>query len=125
MDKATSKKYVSKLKELLEVKEAYLDSNLSLQKTAEQLDIAPRVLSQAINENEQQNFSEFVNGYRIQKAKELLLDTTYAKEKIATIAYDCGFGNVTSFNITFKTVTGHTPSQYRKKGQEGTVSGTQ
>ncbi len=117
MDKATSKKYVSELKTFLVEEEAYLESDLSLKRTAEQLEIAPRILSQAINENEQQNFSEFVNGYRIEKAKQLLRDASYATEKIATVAYDCGFGNVTSFNITFKNATGHTPSQYRKKGQ--------
>ncbi len=117
MDHATSQKYVSQLKTLLETEEAYLDSDLSLHRTSKQLGIAPRELSQAINENEQQNFSEFVNSYRIQKAKKLLADSTYAQEKIATIAYDCGFGNVTSFNISFKTATGHTPSQYRKKAK--------
>ena len=37
----------------------------------------------------------------------------YALEKIATIAYDCGFGNVTSFNLAFKAETKLTPSQYR------------
>ncbi|NHF60483.1 helix-turn-helix transcriptional regulator [Flavobacteriaceae bacterium TP-CH-4] len=115
MDKATSQRHLTQLKTLLEMEEIYLDSRLSLKQTAERLGIAPRELSQAINENEQRNFSEFVNSYRIQKAKQLLVDAGYAQEKIATIAYDCGFGNVTSFNLAFKSATDHTPSQYRNR----------
>ncbi len=120
MDKMTSQRYITRLKEVFETEETYLDSRLNLKQAAQRLDVAPRELSQAINENEQQNFSEFVNGYRVQKAKELLIDAVYAQEKIATIAYDCGFGNVTSFNLAFKTATGLTPSQYRN--QFATVS---
>ena len=115
MDRATSTTYLSQLKRLFEMEEIYLNSTLSLSKVAKKLQISSRELSQVINENQQQNFSEFVNGYRILKAKKLLADPDYAQEKIATIAYDCGFGNVTSFNIAFKSVTKFTPTQYRNQ----------
>jgi len=115
MDRVSSKKYSSELKTLFENEQLYLESHLNLNQAAEKIGISPRELSQVINENEQKNFSEFVNEYRIQKAKDMLSDAAYAQEKIATIAYDCGFGNVTSFNLAFKAATRFTPSQYRKR----------
>jgi len=113
LDRADSKRYLAALKSLFAKEASYLNSDLNMATVANQLGIAPRALSQVINENEKQNFSEFVNGYRIEKAKVLLIEPKYSTEKIATIAYDCGFGNVTSFNLAFKAATGVTPSQFR------------
>ncbi len=115
IDRGTSKKILIEAKRLLEEDEIFLESDISLQNVAKLLGVTARELSQTVNENEHKNFSEFVNHYRVQKAKDLLVDSKYAKEKIATIAYDCGFGNVTSFNLAFKAETEITPSQYRNK----------
>ncbi len=115
MDHLTSTKILQRIKKFLEENEVYLDSDISLHSVSKQLSINPRQLSQVINENVQKNFSEFINHYRIKKAKILLADPSYAHEKIATIAYDCGFGNVTSFNLAFKAETEITPSQYRNQ----------
>jgi len=100
---------------LFEKENVYLDSNISIKIVAEKLSATARDVSQVINENEQKNFPEFVNHYRIAKAKILLADPGYGQEKIETIAYDCGFGNVTSFNLAFKAETQMTPSQYRNQ----------
>ena len=115
VDGAISKKIMQKVKDLFENESPYLNSDLNMAYVAKKIGIRARDLSQVINENTNQNFSEFVNGYRTEKAKTLLTDSNYAQEKIATIAYDCGFGNVTSFNLTFKVETQLTPSQYRSK----------
>lgn len=115
LDAATSKKHMQKIRTLFETEACHLNSDLNMTQVAEKIGIPSRDLSQVINENEQQNFSEFVNHYRIQKAKNLLIEPSYAQEKIATVAYDCGFGNVTSFNLAFKSATQLTPSQYRNK----------
>ncbi|WP_025742833.1 helix-turn-helix domain-containing protein [Aquimarina pacifica] len=115
IDRKASTKLIQNVKTLFESEEVYLDNTISLQIIAEKLAVTPRELSQVINENENKNFSEFVNSYRIEKAKLLLIDPAYALEKIATIAYDCGFGNVTSFNLAFKAVTQKTPSTYRNQ----------
>ncbi|TRX62594.1 helix-turn-helix transcriptional regulator [Fulvivirga sp. M361] len=113
LDRSTSKKLLQRVKGLFEKEETYLDSNISLKDVAEKLSVPSRDISQAINEHEQKNFSEFVNHYRIEKAKTLLAAPDYRQEKIATVAFDCGFGNVTSFNLTFKAATRMTPSEYR------------
>lgn len=110
-----SKKLVQQVRALFEAEETYLDCDTSLTLIAEKLAVKPRVLSQAINENEQTNFSEFVNRYRIERAKLLLVEPARKQDKIATIAFDSGFGNLTSFNVEFKARVKMTPSQYRKQ----------
>lgn len=119
INRNTSEKLLTKIKVLFDDEEVFLDSSVSLQTVAEKVSITPRELSQVINENEGKNFSEFVNQYRIEKAKKLLIDPAYAQEKIATIAYDSGFGNVTSFNLAFKAITQNTPSAYRNQFSAG------
>lgn len=114
ISQVASKQLLQQVKDLLETKQVYLESTITLKAVAHSLSANPRELSQVINEGTKMNFSEFVNQYRITKAKELLTDPQYEKEKIETIAYDCGFGTVTSFNIAFKAATQMTPSQYRK-----------
>ena len=73
----------------------------------------PDVLSRLINEHFEMNFNDFINGHRVKIAQNLLTDPVSAQEKIATIAYDCGFKSVSAFNSAFKKVANQTPSQFR------------
>lgn len=57
-------------------------------------------------------FYDFVNGYRIEEAKQLLIDTD---EKIECIALDCGFNSYNTFVSAFKKALGESPSTWRKK----------
>ena len=113
MDTVASRRLLEQIKDLFESREIYLESDVSLKIVAEKLSVGARDVSQVINEYEQKNFAEFVNQYRIARARTLLRTPDYAREKIETIAYDCGFGNVTSFNLAFKAEMQMTPSQYR------------
>ncbi len=62
-----------------------------------------------------QNLSSFLNGLRVEKAKERLEGT----ERIVDIALACGFESVRSFNRAFKAHTGQTPRDYRRNGAGG------
>jgi AraC family transcriptional regulator len=52
---------------------------------------------------------------RVERAAELLASTG---EKIADIAFACGFGSLSAFNATFKARVGATPGEYRKNPRE-------
>lgn len=52
---------------------------------------------------------------RIQKAREMLIETDLAINKIA---FDVGFEDNTYFAKQFKNISGMTPSEYRRKGKE-------
>lgn len=114
LDKESSRQLFNRIKALFYAEEIYLDTQVTLDLVSKKLGVKSREISQAINENTQQNFYEFVNQYRVENAELLLKHPDYKNAKIATIAYDSGFGNVTSFNLAFKKKTGLTPSAYRK-----------
>jgi AraC-like DNA-binding protein len=55
-------------------------------------------------------FSDFINEYRISQVRRLL----HTDKTIAAISADVGYTNLSHFNKTFKTITGQTPTAYRK-----------
>ena len=115
LDKDSSIALFKSIKKLFEKENLFLEPNISLNTLSEKLSKSSKEVSQSINENAHQNFREFVNTHRIEKAKTLLVNMDRKHEKIATVAYDSGFGTVTAFNVAFKKSTGLTPSEYRKE----------
>ena len=55
------------------------------------------------------NYIAYLNAVRIEQAASMLRGTG---AKVSDIALSCGFGNVRSFNRTFKKYTGYTPSEF-------------
>ena len=52
--------------------------------------------------------------YRIQEAKQLLLEDKARRLNIINVAYEVGYNNKVTFNKAFKKDTQLTPSQYQK-----------
>ncbi|WP_051575737.1 helix-turn-helix domain-containing protein [Aquimarina atlantica] len=108
----------AKLKEFMSEKEPYLDSDLTIKSLANQMQMEERDLSILINTQLNLNFYEFINTYRINKAKKILEDTSQSKLTILEILYQVGYNSKSSFNTAFKKATGITPTVYRKKFQK-------
>lgn len=89
----------------------YLDSQLSIDSFADQIGLRSREVSSIINSHYHSNFFEFVNGYRVEEAKRLLLEEE--GETILAIAFKAGFNSQSAFHRFFKRVTGVTPSRFR------------
>lgn len=106
-----------KLIGLMETKKPFTDSNLKLNQLAKMVSTSPNYLSQVINEEGQQNFYDFVNGYRIEEAKKMIVDPAHEKMTILSIAYEVGFNSKSAFNTSFKKYTGMTPTQFKKSQQ--------
>ncbi len=60
-------------------------------------------------------FSDFVREARLARARRLLADPRQAYRPINAIAYECGFGDLSYFNRTFRQRYGMTPSEAREK----------
>ena len=108
-------KVLANMEQIFKDKRLFLKHDLTLAEMAQKLSISPRMLSQVVNQETGKNFSEFINGYRIEEAKSLLTDPDMIEQKITAIAFDSGFSNLTSFNQAFKAQTRLTPSQFRKQ----------
>lgn len=104
---------VNRLEEYMRSEQIYLDSELSLLSLSDKLACTSKALSQAINQVAGCNYSSYIAQLRIAHAKELLQDSDHAHYKIAAIAYASGFNSLSSFNTTFKRITGQTPRAFR------------
>jgi AraC-like DNA-binding protein len=97
----------------------YLDGDLTLTSLAGQLEINPNQLSQVLNEGLGENFYRFVNRYRVEESKRLLLDPAFAHYNILGVAFHAGFSTKSTFNKTFKELTGLSPSEFVKQNRPG------
>lgn len=89
----------------------YLDADLSLLQLARKLGVPGRELSSYINTRLGCNFSDYIAGWRIAEAKEMLHDQGLP---VTEVIYACGFNSKSVFNTHFKKQTGMTPSQWRE-----------
>jgi AraC-like DNA-binding protein len=63
-----------------------------------------------LNDHLSVNFYDYVNGWRIKAACDALRTTDLT---VVTISEDVGFNAKSTFNASFKKITGQTPRQYR------------
>ncbi len=106
-------KITNRLYQLMNDEKIYSDEELSLKTLAAELDIKPHQLSQILNERIEKNFNTFVNEYRVDEAKKLLLEDP--KRSILSIGFSAGFNSNTTFINAFTKIVGISPGQYRKK----------
>lgn len=103
---------LNELKTVMQKEKPYLNSTLKLPELSTRLELTQNQISQVINDLEGKNFSDFVNSYRIDLARELLLDSS--EKRIIEVAYASGFNTKASFNGVFKKFTGMSPSQFKE-----------
>jgi len=103
---------MQKLENLMTEKNIYRDDTINLADTAASLGITHHQLSQLLNERLSMNFNTYINSYRIEDAKKLLISNP--DRTVLTIAYEVGFNSKSSFYESFTKITGITPVEYRK-----------
>lgn len=99
---------------VMEKKKLYLDSSLTIHTLANKLNSNTKYVSQLINNELNKNFVMFVNEYRINEAKKLLLNKEKDNLTIESIGYEVGFKSKTAFNRVFKQLTSSTPTQFKQ-----------
>jgi AraC-like DNA-binding protein len=90
----------------------YLNEKISLTEVSKLLKVSPQHLSQVINEKTNHNFNDFINSFRIEEAKNILISTSYSKLTIDAIAQKAGFNSKSVFYTAFKKHTGITPKEF-------------
>ncbi len=102
------------LLKMMSTRKPYLDAEFSLVKLANELQTTTHLLSYTINNGFNENFYQFVNRYRIEESKKLLLNPNKNNLTLVAIGYEVGFNSKSAFNTTFKKITGRTPSEFKK-----------
>lgn len=105
--------YFKKLETLCEVHQIYRDHTLNREKVAEQLGISSGYVSQVVNAITGDNFANYINNYRVEAVKKMILDSEYEKYSLLAIGLESGFTSKTTFHNAFKKATGMTPNTYR------------
>jgi AraC-like DNA-binding protein len=59
-------------------------------------------------------YTDFVNQYRVQYAKKLLIQD----KNVTEACFECGFESLSYFNRIFKKFAGESPSEFRKNGRK-------
>jgi AraC-like DNA-binding protein len=90
----------------------YCDENVTVQSLAGKLGLPAKDLSYVINTGFGQNFSDFINGLRIEDIKVRLLDPGQRKYSLLGLATEVGFNSKPSFYRAFKKFTGQTPGEF-------------
>lgn len=122
LSKDREKAIKEKLLKIVTDEKIYLNPDLTMSELAKRLNIHSNYLSQLVNISFSCNFSDFINGYRIEEAKKLLADQINKDRNILELMYDCGFYSKSVFNTAFKKFTGTTPSAFRKELQKDSES---
>lgn len=115
LDAQMSATLFEELQTLMTDERPYLDAKLTLAQLAGQLAISTNYLSQIINQQTGSNFFDYINGHRVDAAKQILADPDKARLSVLTIAMDAGFNSKSAFYSAFKQHAHMTPSQFRQK----------
>lgn len=113
LDKKTKgKKTPAWVKELKELMQDQIDTNISLKEISKDLDINAAYLSREFSKYfDNLSFGDYLRKQRIEKAIDLFQNPDYT---LTDIAYLTGFSDQSHFTRIFKKHTGKNPSAYRK-----------
>lgn len=106
--------YFKRLEALCANERIYLDNTLDRAQVAEMLGISPGYISQIVNTITGENFSTYINRYRVEAVKVMIADAEFDNYSLLAIGLESGFSSKTTFYTAFKKMTGMTPNVYRK-----------
>lgn len=102
---------------LMAEKQQYLQAELKMMDIANALGVPEYRISKALKEKTDfDNFNHFVNHFRLNHAKNLLIDERSKSWTILVVSMESGFSSLATFNRVFKNQEKCTPKQYRKAG---------
>ena len=110
----TEEELLQRVCQLMEEERLYLNSGLKLSDVATKAGCNRNTLSACINNLRHCSFSQFVNTYRVEHAKQLL---SQPDTRASEVWMESGFANETTFFRTFKAIVGTTPSEWKNRNQ--------
>jgi len=100
--------YICMVQEL--ITKNYRNENLDSIMLAEEIGLTPEYLRRLFNKVNGETLGDYINKYRVDKVKQLLLNTT---DSINDIVMKTGFRSINYFYTIFKKINGTTPNEFR------------
>lgn len=104
---------VDKIDNYILKEKAFLNPELKIWDIVRNTGINRSYISQIINTEYKLNFNHYINKLRVEKACRML--KADKSTTIDSIAFECGFNSMSTFNRAFKMFMGIPPSEYRVK----------
>lgn len=105
--------YFTQLERLIESTQLYKEGGVKVVDVATQMNISARVLSEVLNRKRGLSFPQYINDFRVNEAKRLLM--AEPRLPITDIMFYTGFSTKSNFNKAFVRCVGMSPSDYRKR----------
>ncbi len=91
--------------------ETNYQKDINVNKVAELTNLTTAAFCRYFKKSTHLTFTEFLNQYRVNQAKKLLLHD----KNVTEACYESGFENLSHFNKTFKKIAGENPSEFKKR----------
>lgn len=108
-----------KLKEVMEIKKAYLQKGYTLADLAKDTKIPAYQLTYYINQIQDSTFHDLINRHRIEETCSIIQSGEFQHLTLEALAEKSGFNNRNSFSVAFKKFKGMKPSEFLKEFQRG------
>jgi AraC-like DNA-binding protein len=99
---------------LLRQERYFLNPSIKKEQICTLLKTNPISLVQALKKQGFRNFSHFINHYRVEEAKRMMISDAYDIYTLETIANMAGFGTRQAFYNVFEQLSGMKPASYRR-----------
>ena len=116
-EKAPERK--SRIGEVIRYIHSHYQEEISLEMLAQMFYVSQYYLCREFKKNTNSTIIRYINVTRIMNAQRKFMETS---KNITDISKETGFSNLTHFNRVFKSVTGMSPSQYRKQFRDNVKS---
>ena len=116
-DEKVSDSAIKKVQLGMEVQKLFLKHNLNIEEFSKRIDLPIKDVSSVINKHYGTNFFEFMNKYRVEEAKRLLLDESCSDMTVLDILLQAGFNSKSAFHRFFNRLVGVSPTEFRKQAQ--------
>lgn len=112
---------LAKLELHMQSQQSFLNPTLNIDTLAEEVGVAAQDISLALNHHLGRHFFDFINGYRIKAACEMLASPDSSEKTVLEISLESGFNSKSSFNTAFKKKMQITPSEYRQQHKKSSI----
>jgi AraC-like DNA-binding protein len=106
-----NKKDQERIKRLYQFIDENYQRKIDLREVANMSSLSEAAFCRYFKKMTRVTFTEFLNHYRVNQAKNLLL----LDKNVTETCFDCGFESMSYFNRTFKKLTGENPLAFKKR----------